>query len=237
MFGGCVLIIAHRGASGCFPENTLLAFEEAIRAGADMCELDVQSTRDGELVVIHDDTVDRTTDGHGDVRAMTLCELKQLRVDAKLGPQSVDQRIPTLREVLDLVRGRCRLNIEIKAGGVESTLCALIRTYDPGAVLVSSFDWQALARVREIAPEIALGLLANRSPAQLLAAASKMDANAINPRRDMVTEALCLAAHGRALKVYAWTVDEPSMMTKLIADGIDGIMTNYPERLRRLLAS
>jgi glycerophosphoryl diester phosphodiesterase len=231
-----VLKIAHRGASGRFPENTLRAFEAAIEAGAEMCELDVRLTRDGALVVIHDDTVDRTTNGTGEVRAMTLQKLKRLEAGSKFGVQFANERIPTLEEVLALVGGRCGLNIEIKAPGVESKLCALIRTR-AAAMLVSCFDWQALVRVRSLAPEIPVGLLASRWPARLLGAASEMKAEAINPRFDMVTEELCAAAHKRGIRVYAWTVDAPDAMRKLIAYGVDGIVTNYPERIAHVMAS
>ena len=110
-----MLNIAHRGASGRFPENTLAAFAAAIEAGAQMCELDVQLTRDGAVVVMHDDTVDRTTDGRGAVRGMTLEELKRLDAGVRFGNEFSGERIPTLEEVFALTRGRCGLNIEIKA--------------------------------------------------------------------------------------------------------------------------
>ncbi len=115
-----MLNIAHRGASGTFPENTLSAFRAAIDAGADMCELDVQLTRDGTVVVIHDDTVDRTTDGNGEVAELTLEEIKRLDAGAKFkGGALKDERIPTLDEVFALTTGKCGLNIELKGAGVE----------------------------------------------------------------------------------------------------------------------
>jgi glycerophosphoryl diester phosphodiesterase len=232
-----VLKIAHRGASGRFPENTLRAFEAAIAAGVEMCELDVQLTRDGELVVIHDDTVNRTTNGTGTVRAMTLRELKTLDAGSKFGAQFANERIPTLEEVLTLVSRRCGLNIEIKARGAESKLCALIGAHLIDPILVSSFDWDVLTHVRRVASEIPVGLLASRSPSRLLAAAVKMKADAINPRFDMVTEEFCVAAHQRGMRVYAWTVDALDAMQKLIAYGVDGIVTNYPERIAQVMAS
>ena len=231
-----MLNIAHRGASGRFPENTLRAFAAAIEAGADMCELDVRLTADGAIAVIHDDTVERTTDGRGAVNSFMLKDLKRLDAGAKFGAKYSGERIPTLDEALDLAAGRCGLNIELKAAGVELSVCELIQARGAAAwTLLSSFDWDALARVRHIAPEIRVGLLSSRWPARLLGAATEMKADAINPRFDMVTEDLCVAAHKRAINVYAWTVDDPAAMRRLIAYGVDGIMTNYPERLARVM--
>ena len=231
-----MLNIAHRGASARFPENTLAAFRAAIEAGADMCELDVQITRDGALAVIHDDKVDRTTDGNGAVAAYSLAELKRLDAGVRFGSQFKGEPVPTLEEVFDLMAGRCGLNIELKAPGVELGVSELIRRRGAiGSSLVSSFDWEALARLRHMAPEIRVGPLASRWPARLLGAATEMKADAIHPRFDIVTEDLCVAAHCRGINVYTWTVDEPAVMRKLIADGVDGIMTNYPERLAQVM--
>jgi glycerophosphoryl diester phosphodiesterase len=231
-----VLNIAHRGASSRFPENTRAAFEGAIDAGADMCELDVQLSRDGALVVIHDDTVDRTTGGHGAVAAMTLEQLKRLDAGVSFGSESKGERIPTLDEVFTFVGGRCALNIELKSAGLEKKVCAAIRDHDALATtIVSSFDWDALDRIRQLHPSVRVGLLASRWPVRLLGAATAIKAHAIHPRADIVTEDLCTAAHERLLDVYTWTVDDLDTMRKLIAYGVDGIMTNYPERLRMLM--
>jgi len=233
-----VLKIAHRGASGRFPENTLAAFGAAIALGADMCELDVQLSRDSVAIVIHDPTIDRTTDRTGRVAAMTLAELQQADAGLRFAPQFTGERIPTLDAVLRLTAGRCRLNIELKGPRAETAVCALVTAHNALATtLVSSFDWDALARARQIAPPITIGLLASRRTEDLLAAAIAMHAAAINPRIDLVDTALCTAAHARGLKVYAWTCDDPPQMRKLIADGVDGIMTNYPDRLAAVMAS
>jgi glycerophosphoryl diester phosphodiesterase len=233
---GRVLNIAHRGASSRFPENTLAAFAGAIDAGADMCELDVQLSRDGALVVIHDDTVDRTTGGHGAVAAMTVEQLKRLDAGVSFGSEFRGERIPTLDEVFTCVGGRCALNIELKSAGLEQKVCAAIRDHDALATaIVSSFDWDALDRIRQFHPAVRVGLLASRWPVRLLGAATAIKAHAIHPRADIVTEDLCTAAHERILDVYTWTVDDVDTMRKLIAYGVDGIMTNYPERLRMLM--
>jgi len=232
---GYVLNIAHRGASGRFPENTLKAFAAAMDAGAQMCELDVQLTIDGTVVVIHDETVERTTDGRGAVRSMTLEELKRLDAGIRFGGEFAGERIPTLEEVMTLAEGRCGLNIEIKSAGVERKVCELIVGRRALATaMISSFDWDALAVVRHFQPRVRVGLLASQWPARLVGAAFELKAESINPRSDIVTEDLCIAAHERNLSVYTWTVDEPAEMRRLIAFGVDGIMTNYPERLREL---
>jgi glycerophosphoryl diester phosphodiesterase len=231
-----VVNVAHRGASGHFPENTLPAFEAAIAAGAAMCELDPQRTRDGAIVVIHDSTVDRTTDGRGKVAAMTLAQLRGLDAGSWRDSSFAGTRIPTLAEALDFAHGCCGLNLELKAPGLEAELCHIVhdRQMD-GRVLVSSFDWKAVANVRRVAPHLRAGLLANRGAARMIDAAVNLGAAAINPEVSMITERLCTEAHQRNLTVYAWTVDDASEMRRLIELGVDGIMTNYPERLRAIL--
>jgi glycerophosphoryl diester phosphodiesterase len=230
-----VLNIAHRGASGRFPENTLRAFGAAIDAGAQMCELDVQLTADGAVVVIHDETLERTTDGRGAVRSLTLTQLKRLDAGIRFGAEFAGERIPTLEEVMALADGRCGLNIEIKSAGLERRVCDLIvERRALATAMISSFDWDALAVVRHLEARARLGLLGSQWPARLVGAAFELKAESINPRADIVTEDLCIAAHERNLSVYAWTVDEPGEMRRLIAFGVDGIMTNFPERLREV---
>ena len=230
------LNIAHRGASGRYPENTLTAFSAAIEAGADMCELDVQLTRDGAIVVMHDEMLDRTTNGHGALRALTIAEVKALNIVNERGRTLTDERVPTLDEVFALTRGRCALNIELKADGVEAGVCRAVR--ENGELersMVSSFDWRALERVRETEPGIRIGLLAQRAPQRMIAAATALKAFAVNPRFDLARPELCTEAHRRGLQVYVWTVDDEEAMRSLIAYGVDGIMTNYPERLRAVI--
>jgi glycerophosphoryl diester phosphodiesterase len=231
--------IAHRGASGTFPENTLSAFRAAADAGAGMCELDVQLTRDGQVVVIHDETIERTTDGAGEVAALTVAELKRFDAGAKFkGGVPRRESIPTLDEVFDAVAGRCALNIELKAKGVEAKVAAIMRARRAiDSSMVSSFDWDSIATINRIDSEIRFGLLAEKKPDELLARAIEMNAYAIDPRFDMVTPELCAAAHRANLKVLTWTVDVPQLMQFVLDAGVDGIMTNYPERLRDMLAA
>ncbi|HVA79948.1 MAG TPA: glycerophosphodiester phosphodiesterase family protein [Candidatus Binataceae bacterium] len=224
-----VLNIGHRGASKAFPENTLAAFRAAREAGADLCELDVQLSRDGAVVVIHDDTVDRTSNGHGAIANLTLAELQ--RLDAGRG-----ERIPTLEEVFAATAGRCGLDVELKIAGLEPQVAAIMRKWNAAETsMVSSFDWDALEKMREIAPEIRLGVLASKNPARMLEAAARMHAYAVNPRFDLASRELCADAHARGFKVLVWTVDAPEAMGILIDADVDGIVTNYPERMRAVL--
>ncbi len=198
-----------------------------------MCELDVQATRDGAVIVLHDETVDRTTDGHGAVADLTLEEIKRLDAGAKFNPAFRGERIPTLEEVFQAVRGKLALNIEIKEGNVERQVCEMIRfNHALTSSMVSSFEWNALEKVRAIDPEIRIGLLAEKHRDRLLDAASAMHAYSVNPRFDMIDADFCARAHALGLQVLVWTVDVPQAMQILIAAGVDGIMTNYPARLR-----
>jgi glycerophosphoryl diester phosphodiesterase len=232
-----MLNIAHRGASGTFPENTVRAFGAAIDAGADMCELDVQLSRDGAVVVIHDDTVERTTDGKGEVAELTLEELRRLDAGAKFkGSPFKGARIPTLDEVFAVTSGKCGLNIELKAGGLEHQVAQIMQARNAlGDSIVSSFNWEYLKKIQQLHFNIRVGLLAEEKPVDLMMNAVAMRAYSINPRWDMVTSDLCKAAHQRGLKLYTWTVDADSRMRALIESGVDGIMTNYPERLRTVV--
>ncbi|HEY9158853.1 glycerophosphodiester phosphodiesterase [Candidatus Binatus sp.] len=232
-----MLNIAHRGASGTFPENTVSAFRAAIDAGADMCELDAQLSRDGAVVVIHDETVERTTDGKGEVAELTLEELKRLDAGAKFkGGPFKGAQIPTLDEVFSVTSGKCGLNIELKAAGLEHQVAQIMQARNALAdSIVSSFEWEYLKKLQQLHFNIRVGLLAEEKPVELMMNAVAMRAHSINPRWDMVTSDLCKAAHERGLKLYTWTVDADSRMRALIECGVDGIMTNHPERLRKVV--
>jgi glycerophosphoryl diester phosphodiesterase len=233
-----MLTIAHRGASALYPENTLCAFLAAADLGADMCEFDVRMTRDGEVVVIHDATVNRTTDGRGRVAEMNAAAIKRLDAGVRFGGEFRGERIPTLAEVAAALGGRCSMDVELKAVGLEHRVCGILR--ESGAIesaIVSSFDWDQLKIVAAQEPELRVALLGEKAPASLLEAASAMRAYAIAPRFDIASAELCAEAHRRGLAVYVWTVDDVLTMRRLMAAGVDGIMTNHPERLRELVAN
>jgi glycerophosphoryl diester phosphodiesterase len=234
-----MLTIAHRGASALYPENTLRAFIAAADLGADMCEFDVRMTRDGEVVVIHDATVDRTTDRRGRVAAMSAAALRLLDAGVRFGAEFRGERIPTLAEVAEALGGRgCGMDVELKTRGLEARVCEILRGCAATAgAIVSSFDWEQLKVVARHEPELRLALLGEKTPAAMLEAAQAMRAFAIAPRFDIADAALCAEAHRRGLAVYVWTVDEVSAMRRMIAAGVDGIMTNDPGRLREVAAA
>ena len=240
------LDIAHRGASAYAPGNTLAAFRLALEMGADGFELDVMLSADGYLVVIHDDTVDHTTDGSGPVRQKTLAELKALDAGIRFDALFTGERIPTLQEVFDLVAGtHAFVNVEIrtdslKGDGLEKKLVALIRRYGLGERLqVSSFNPFALWRMRRLAPDLPLALLYAEDRRVYLrdrwfAFLSRPDA--LNPSFRMATQEHVRWAKSKGYRLYAWTVDEEPEMRRLIALEVDGIITNKPDLLRQVLA-
>jgi glycerophosphoryl diester phosphodiesterase len=237
-----MLMIAHRGASALYPENTLRAFIAAADLGADMCEFDVRMTRDREVVVIHDATINRTTNGRGRVAAMNAVAIKRLDAGVRFGAEFRDEPIPTLAEVAAALGGscgrRCGMDVELKERGLEGRVCDILR--ERGVIesaMVSSFDWDQLKIVAEQEPRLRLVLLGKKAPAALLRTAVAMHAFAIAPRSDITDGALCVEAHRLGLAVYVWTVDDAPTMRRLMAAGVDGIMTNNLQRLREVAAS
>ncbi len=213
------------------------AFIAAAELGADMCEFDVRMTRDGEVVVIHDATVNRTTDGRGPVAGMDAAELGRLDAGVRFGPEFRGARIPTLAQAAAALAARgCGMDVELKADGLEGRVCEILRMSGAAdRAIVSSFDWPQLRLIAANSPDMRLALLAENHPAALVQAAAQMRAFAIAPRFDIADAQLCAAAHRAGLAVYAWTVDDTAEMRRLIAAGVDGIMTNDPRILRALL--
>jgi len=233
-----MLTIAHRGASALYPENTLRAFIAAADVGADMCEFDVRMTRDGEVVVIHDATVNRTTNGRGRVAAMSAAAIKDLDAGVRFGAEFRGEPVPTLAEVAGALAGRCGMDVELKARGLERRVCEILRGCRAiESAMVSSFDWDQLKIVAAEEPRLRLALLGEKAPAAMLEAAQAMRPFAIAPRFDIADAALCTEAHRRGLAVYVWTVDDVPTMRRLAAAGVDGIMTNNPKQLRAVAAA
>jgi len=241
-----VLVIAHRGASGECPENTLAAFRRAMELGADMLECDVQCSRDGTVVVMHDGRVDRTTDGHGWVRCLTWRELKRLDAGGWFGAAFRGERVPTLEDLLALTAEKVLLNIEIKRTILHAhhitTIAEKVATLIAcgqlqKTVLVSSFDPYALAHVKACQPDISTALVAVRRPrGGVPAALQRFGVQALHMSRYSVSPTLLTEARRVHCPVRAFTVDEVPSMRRLIARGVDGLFTNYPGRLRRLLS-
>jgi glycerophosphoryl diester phosphodiesterase len=231
--------LGHRGAMSLAPENTLAAFALAREVGADGVEFDVQLSADGEPVIIHDHTLERTTDGHGAVAAHTLGELRQMDAGRWFDARYAGERIPTLQEVIDLLGGEMFLNIEIKGGHGESAglpdrvVECVRRNRIEGRVLLSSFQLDALYRVREIAPELAIGVLYSHPLGEEKVAG--LHAEAVHPEWKMASAEVVRSAHAAGQQVNVWTVNAEADMRNLIALGVDAIITNYPQLLATIL--
>jgi len=230
-----MLRIGHRGAAGTAPENTLASFRRAVTLGVDGVELDVQRSRDGALVVIHDETVDRTTDGSGRVANLTLAEIGRLDAGTWKGPEFAGERVPTLAEVVEAVPAPVRVFVELKDPsrypGIEAEVVGLVRERGVGdRVELSSFDHASLARVRSIAPEVRLGFLYSRHPDPIPAARALRAASLHAAFRHLASRVVD-DAHRAGLAVYAWTLNEPADIAAARAMGVDGIFSDRPERL------
>ncbi len=232
------LKIAHRGAAGTRPELTRPAFERALEIGVDMIELDVHLTRDQQLVVLHDRELGRTVQARGAVREHTLAELCELDAGAWFALEYVGARVPSLGDVLDLTAGQAALNVEIKspAPDWEATAHVLLDLLAAkgrlDSTIVSSFDMGALRAVRERSAAARIGVLwksADLDPLWLLA--EGLEARSLHLLNGLIDAAVVETAHGRGLGVIAWTVNDPQAIAQLAALGVDGIISDYPERL------
>jgi glycerophosphoryl diester phosphodiesterase len=221
-------ILAHRGARGHAPENTLKAFDKALELGARWIELDVQ-LHAGELWVFHDQRLERCTNGSGWLADHDAKALRAL--DAGQG-----QRIPFLREVLDHLAGRVNLNIELKtADGTGAAVATALRAAfakgsKPPQFQVSSFHLPELRDFKRRLPEVPLGVLLCGVPLNLAAAATELGAQVVSVDRDFADAALIADAHARGAKVFVFTVNEPADMARFRAAGVDGVFTDFPER-------
>lgn len=237
------LNIAHRGASGHAPENTLAAFDKAVKMKADFFELDVQMSKDGHLVVIHDATVDRTTDGTGRVGDLTLKELKRLDAGSWFGPEFAGERIPTLEEVLDRYRGKIGILIEIKNPelypGIEEKVANALKKRNMhrpnnGKVIVQSFGHDSVKKFHRLLPSVPVGVLLSYgdyrdgvSDEELADFARYADY--VNPNQMLVDEDLVRRIHNLGMKITPWTIQTKEEADRMIALGVDGIVTDFPE--------
>ena len=233
-------IAAHRGGAALWPENSLLAFQSAIALGSDLLEFDVHMTRDRAVAVIHDATLERTTDGRGPVRDRTLHELRALSAGypARFGTTYAGERIPALEEVLAFLKGRARALIEIKResvsddaqGGVEA-LCveAVRRAGMTGDVALISFEARALLRCRELGPEVKRGHLFHRAtPAEVVAGARSVDCDLVMPEKGLLTDELVRLCREARLNVATWVVDDPAELRALLRYDLFAVGTNRP---------
>jgi glycerophosphoryl diester phosphodiesterase len=230
-------VIAHRGASGHAPENTMAAFERAVELGVVFIETDLHLTRDARFVAIHDATLERTTNGRGKVADFTLAELRRLDNGLWYDRSYMGQKIPTLEDILDFARARdIVFYLEVKydaAWGMHHALVgALQKQQDAARTIVISFDASTVESIRKLDASIMTGLLIDeKRAADGVRRAVDIGARQLCPSRSMVTPELVAQAHGANLLVATWTVDDAEEMRRVIAAGADGVMTDFPDRL------
>jgi glycerophosphoryl diester phosphodiesterase len=233
------LVIAHRGSSSLAPQNTLAAFESAWRSGADSIEIDIQLDADGAPVVIHDDTVDATTNGSGAVAEMHSDELRRLDAGSWFSPAYAGQRIPTFDEVLELLVARegIELLLELKgdwdAAGVQVAVDAICRAGLTHRVLAQSFSRETVASLRDVAPEMRRGLLVFEVDHTLLDVCAELGVVACNPHGGLLLDDQTLLPRLQAagVQVMVWTANEPEHWALLVEARVDAIITDRPDAL------
>jgi glycerophosphoryl diester phosphodiesterase len=231
-----MLVIAHRGASGHAPENTLAAFRKAVAQGATFIETDLQLSRDAHFVAIHDATVNRTTSGTGAVHDLTLAQLRQLDAGSWFGSEFIGERIPTLEEILQFSKKNdVVFYLELKPqgswGGEHALIGALRESGEIARAAVISFDASVVLKLRKIEPTLMTGLLYDGHIENPIEKAVEVGARQLVARGDLVTPALLEQARKKDLQVVCWTVNHPAHMRMLMAAGVAGIMSDYPDRL------
>jgi glycerophosphoryl diester phosphodiesterase len=234
-----MLAIAHRGASGYAPENTFAAFRKALAMGAGFVETDLQLSRDARFVAIHDATVNRTTNGQGAVHDLTLADLRKLDAGSWFGSEFAGERIPTLEEILDFAKKHdVVFYLELKPfgswGGEHALISALRESGEIARSVVISFDPGILAAIRKIEPTLMTGLLFDGQITEPLEKAQEIGARQVAVRGDLVTPRLLKEARSRDLQVVCWTVNHPAHMRLLVEAGVDGLISDYPDRLVEL---
>lgn len=230
-------IYAHRGSSGTHPENTLAAFEEAIRSGADGIELDIQFTKDKEIVVIHDYTLDRTTSGSGKVLDHTLDEIKQFDAGGKFSPKFAGEKIPTLREVLELLKDTdLEVNVEIKSPfkyetGIEEKMLQELRQFEMmDRIVISSFNHEVLKRVHELEPGLECAILYMKKMEQPWDYASSIGSKALHTYDPETDSEMIAEAQDKGFPVRVFTVNSDDGIKRLLNANVAAIITDFPEK-------
>lgn len=233
---------AHRGFSGKYPENTMLAFQKALEIGIDGIELDVHLTKDGELVIIHDEAVDRTTNGTGLVADFTLDELKQLDASATYMGVYGKNEIPTLREYFELVKDTDIVtNIELKTGinpypGIEEKTLAMIDEFGlREKIIISSFNHYSVMRFKALAPEIICGFLEESWIIDMADYAKRHGVECVHPIFNAVTKEYADAAHEAGLLINTWTVNTKEDILDMIQKGVHAVIGNYPDLCKEVI--
>ena len=228
-----VIVIGHRGACGYEPENTLSSFQKALDLGVDMIELDVHSLKTGELIVVHDNKLDRTTNGHGSIYNVPFNKIRKLNAGR-------GQHIPTLDEVIELVDKRVPINIELKGPNTAESVSKIIDKYlSQGWIsnhfLISSFDHVELTKFRLLKPDVRIGALIVGIPVDYAAFASKIKAYSVNISLEFISSDFVEDAKDRGLKIFVFTVNDQDDAKRIKKLGVDGMFTNYPDKLRLYL--
>lgn len=224
------LKIGHRGAKAHVAENTLESIQKALDIGVDMIEIDVHKCASGELWVLHDFTLDRTTDGSGEIAKKSAKEIKELKIDGK-------HKIPLLTEVLDLIEGKCAINIELKGLNTAAPVCKLISEkislgkWKYTDFIVSSFQKNELFEVRNNDEHIHIAILSKASVPEAIELGKRLKASAIHPSLGIITRDNTKLSHEAGFKVNVWTVNEREDIRRMIDFGVDGIISDYPNRL------
>lgn len=225
-----MLKIGHRGAKGYEPENTLASFEKAMQLGVDAVELDVHLSADGQIIVIHDQTVNRTTHREGIVNQMMWTDLKKLRIQG-------EHQIPLLSEVFDLIDRRIFINIELKGDQTAQPVVALIQDYicnkswNYEHFLVSSFDWNALQEIHRLDPEIPLGVLTLTDLELAVGFAEFIHVRSIHPYFHLLTRENTATMQQKGFEVFPWTVNEAEDIQKIKSCNVNGIISDFPDRI------
>ncbi|MEL1252850.1 glycerophosphodiester phosphodiesterase family protein [Flavobacterium sp. DGU38] len=225
-----ILKIAHRGAKAYEPENTLQAFQKALDLHSDGIELDVHLSADGHIIVMHDETIDKMTNGKGDINTYTLAELKSFLIADEF-------QIPTLNEVFDLVNKKCFINVELKNADTSNNVVSLIEKYiaekdwNYGHFIISSFDWNALKEVQNLNPNIPIGVLTEENIDTALAFAETIKAKAIHPDFQLLNKENVSKIQEKGFFVFPWTVNSEEDIQKVKSYQVNGIISDNPDKI------
>ena len=223
------MIIGHRGAMGYETENTIASIEKAVALGAPMIEIDVFQIASGELVVFHDNELDRLSNTSGPITSFTWETLQEVVLEG-------GHSIPLLQTVLDQLAGRAALNIELKGPNTAAPVASLLKAYLSNGtwkeedLLISSFDWNLLLETRDFIPEISIGVLTEAHPLEAIPTAKELSAVSINPYYKDLDAAIVAQIHAAGFKVYTWTVNAPEDLKNVKKLGVDAVFTNFPDR-------
>jgi len=230
--------IAHRGASAYAPENTFAAFDKALVLGAAHIEFDVHFSVDGHIVVIHDDTLDRTTNGSGPVLEQTLSHLQALDAGVWFSAEYNGEPIPTLAQLLERYKGRLHFHIEVKgrSSGLAQRTADFVRGFGVGdAATITSFQWTALQELRAYAPELSAGWLVREMDDAIIGQALEMGLKLLCPLAESVTPELVNNLHQKGFVVRPWGANDLELMRRVVDAGADGMTVNFPDKLDEYL--